>query len=623
MALTDTTKKFIDSVKEPQFSLPLPKEGEEFLARSDKPKLWGFDTETYYDDHYSVRDAGVDCYVEDPRFDCHMVSFYGPHGEWAGHPKDCDWEKYNGGIWVSHNSRFDRAVFRRCKVLGIIPEHIEPSEWHCSANLSVYLQAPRNLEGASRELLGEVPDKNVRASMKGGMTPMETLLFGQDPEVLKYALEDARLCAALFTKYADKWPMIERQISALTIEQGEYGVRVDMPGIDAGIHKLEARLVVIVDQLPWKATHKPSSTKALRLECAKANIPPPPSTAEGDPEYEEWEDQYGMTIPFVSAIREWRKTNRLLQVLKAMKQRTRGEDDIMSFNLKYFGAIATGRWSGDAGLNMQNFPRQGMHGIDPRNLIIPRKDHKFIIADLSQIEPRCLAWMVGDWELLDAIRGGLPIYEAHARSSMGWEGGSLKKEDPLKYLLAKCRVLGLGYGAGGTTFKHLAKAYGLKITHQEANATVKSFRNDNPKIVNYWYHMEELMKEAEGNTFFVQLPSGRFIRYFDVEVHQGSEHSKIRAATERGGYKFHWYGGKLVENLIQAVARDVFAEGMLRLHQAGIRVIWSVHDEVICEVHNDSGVTPDMVCGLLAQAPQWMPGLPVEAEAEETQFYCK
>ncbi|MGF1452987.1 MAG: hypothetical protein ACFB21_13050 [Opitutales bacterium] len=127
------------------------------------------------------------------------------------------------------------------------------------------------------------------------------------------------------------------------------------------------------------------------------------------------------------------------------------------------------------------------------------------------------------------------------------------------------------------------------------------------------------MREADGQTFFMRLPSGRVIRYFGVSTADGG----ITASTERGGRRFSWYGGKLTENLVQATARDVFAEGLLRLHDAGIRILWTVHDEVICEVPEDSEVTPEIVTSLLAQTPSWMPGLPVEAEGQETKMYLK
>jgi len=600
-----------------ELSLPEPSSHRSMESRIRQNKVYGFDTETYYAKDYSVRTLGVDRYVADDRFDCYLVSFWGPHGHFVGHPKDCPWEQFSGTVWLSHNSRFDRAVFFRLVELGIIPTGIEPVEWHDTAALSTYLQAPRNLAGASRELLGKTPDKSVRDLMQG-VNWMEAKLLLEDERVTRYALEDAKLACDLWLGYSDKWPIKERILSRLTVDQGEHGIHLDLDRIEEGIGILTTQCEESYRLLPWFGQEKPTSTKALASACRRINLPPPPSTAEDDPACDEWEDRYGQQAPWLRAMRNWRKSNRMLKVLETMRSRCRS-DGSLPFSLKYFGAIATGRWSGDSGLNLQNFNRDALHTVDPRRCLVARPGHKLIIADLSQIEPRVLAWMSGDHALLDKIRHGLPIYQAHAETSMGFTGQNLKKEDPRRYLLAKCRVIGLGYGAGAKTFQNLAKNYGLEIAYTEARATVNDFREANPHITRFWQTMVTSMKACHGETFFMRLPSGRHIRYFEVDTSDGG----ITASTERGGRHLHWYGGKLVENIVQATARDVFADGILRIHDAGIRVLWSVHDEVICEVPEDSGVTPELVAGLLAQTPEWMPGLPVDAEASESLTYCK
>lgn len=600
-----------------EMSLPEQTYGRNMELRIQQSKVFGFDTETYYAKNYSVRTLGVDRYVADKRFDCYLVSFWGPHDQFVGHPKDCPWERFTDCVWLSHNSRFDRAVFRRLQELGIVPPSIQPIEWHDTAALCVYLQAPRNLEGGAKQLLGVTPDKSVRDLMQGVDWMQAKLLLDED-RVLKYALNDAKFACQLWLAHSVKWPADERTLSLLTVEQGEYGIQLDSERIRLGIQILTTQRDQSAQCLPWYGREKPTSAKALAHACRERNIPAPPSTAEDDPGCDEWEERYGQQAPWIRHIRNWRKSNRMLKVLETMRDRCRA-DGSLPFSLKYFGAIATGRWSGDAGLNLQNFNREALHEVDPRRCLIARSGYKLIIADLSQIEPRVLAWIAGDHELLEKIRNGLPIYQAHAETSMGFTGGDLKKEAPRHYLLAKCRVIGLGYGAGAKTFQNLAKSYGLTISYSEAKSTVDDFRRQNPKILAVWSSLEKSMRQQHEQTFFMQLPSGRLLRYFGVHAFNGG----ITAATERGGRRFKWYGGKLTENLVQATARDVFAEGLLRIHRAGIRILWTVHDEVICEVPEDSDVTPDVVSELLAQTPEWMPGLPVDAEASESPAYCK
>ncbi|MDQ8184280.1 DNA polymerase [Pelagicoccus sp. SDUM812002] len=600
-----------------QIDLPLPVTGQNggsFRISHKERQIFGFDTETYYTKGYDVRSLGVDAYVADPRFDCYLVSFWGPHGNFVGHPSECPWEEFDNCVWISHNARFDRAVFYRLKEQGIIPTRIRPREWHDSAALAVYLQAPRSLAGAAEKLLGEKPNKAIRDAMKG----MQTGLLCHDKAVLDYALDDARLACELWISHSDKWPKKERILSSLTIEQGEYGVHLDLQRVREGIETLTKVCEAEAAKLPWVPRLKPSSPKAFAEACQQAGIPVPNSTSEDDPVTREWVERYGERYPWLKHMSEWRKANRMLKVLETMQSRCR-RDGSLPFGLKYFGAIATGRWAGDAGLNFQNFNREALHGVDPRKCLVARPGHKLIIADLSQIEPRVLAWLAGDHELLDKIRNGLPIYQAHAETSMGWKGGDLKKENPRLYLLAKCRVIGLGYGAGCKTFQFLAKSYGLEISIGEAKRTVDDFRKANPRIVSLWQAIEDSMGYHLGSTFFMYLPSFRTIRYFDVQ----DDNDGYYAATERGGRSINWYGGKLTENLVQATARDVFAEGLLRIHKAGIRILWTVHDEVICEVPEDSEVTVETVTELLAQTPDWIPGLPVAADGIEAKAYTK
>ena len=109
-----------------EMNQPVQTSGRSMEKRIQQSKAYGFDTETYYAKGYDVRKLGVDRYVADKRFDCYLVSFWGPHGHFVGHPKECPWEDFTQTVWLSHNSRFDRAVFHRLQELGIVPPEIAP-----------------------------------------------------------------------------------------------------------------------------------------------------------------------------------------------------------------------------------------------------------------------------------------------------------------------------------------------------------------------------------------------------------------------------------------------------------------------------------------------------------------
>lgn len=267
--------------------------------------------------------------------------------------------------------------------------------------------------------------------------------------------------------------------------------------------------------------------------------------------------------------------------------------------------------------NCQNLPRGESHGADLRKCIVPRPGKEFIICDLSQIEPRVLAWLCGDQLLLEQLAAGVPLYEAHARATMGWTGGNLKKENAELYSLAKARVLGLGYGCGPGRFVEVARTMaGITITPQVAARTVESFRSSNRKIIGLWNQLQNDFRRSVGGDFVVELPSGRKLTYRDVRSSGG-----WTARVERGGRRIPFYGGKLCENLVQAVARDVFGESLLRLRRDGVDVVFHVHDEAVCEV--TPGTDPHEIERIMSMTPDWLPGCPLAAEAVVSTHYCK
>jgi DNA polymerase len=292
--------------------------------------------------------------------------------------------------------------------------------------------------------------------------------------------------------------------------------------------------------------------------------------------------------------------------------------------------------------------------IDFRALVIARPGKKLIVSDLSQIEPRVLAWLVGDWDLLSMLKGGMSIYEAHARKTMGWTGGDLKHNDALKYKLAKARVLSLGYQAGWEKLITMAMTQArLDITANDpefvdeldqisgvfvkkpgyghmARETVKDFRSQNPKITALWQKLDAGFKGSVGGRFVMNMPSGRKMTYNDVRCQvrvtknpkTGKPEKRWEFAADADGRHKPYYGGKLTENLVQATARDVFAEHLLKLDEmGGCKVLFSVHDEAVCEV--DVDVKAVDIERVMSYCPEWLDGCPIGAEAREVKHYLK
>ena len=584
------------------------------------------DFETYYSRAHTVSDQGPWAYAHHPDTDIYMVAVRGEGLDYVGECGGFDWSLLNGKDLCSHNAGFDATVAEAGVTRGVIPP-FAPRSWSCTADLAAYCGLPRSLADATEAVFGDKVSKLMRNWMSGKRWA-DAVAKGKAEELLAYARRDSELCLRLWDHLSPRWPAHERLLSGQTRALIWSGVGVDADGLRAGIARLNAAKDAAAAGIPW-ATGEPDaeptlSLPVLRRYCDTVGVPPPASMAKDSEECAAWEDKFADKFPFIKAIREYRRTNMLLRKCEQLERRIR-PDGTVPVNLKYWGGH-TGRWSGDAGVNFQNLPRGEMFGVDLRPLLRPAPGNAFVIVDLSQIEPRVLAWLVDDVKLLTALRRGLPLYDAHARATMGWAGGPLKSERPDLYRLAKARVLGLGYGCGPAKFIAVARTMaGLELTAAEAEATVKDWRRTNPDITSYWRSLDAQLASAKDarRDLTYALPSGREMRWWGP-VPDPDDTNRVVVASVKNGTRLGCWGGKLTENIVQAVARDVFADGLLRLTAAGHKVVWHVHDEVIVECPEaDAPAVLTEVINTLSTTPAWAPHLPLAAEGAVTTCYTK
>lgn len=659
------------------------------------PDTIAVDFETYYcaKTKYSLRNQLPDWYCAHDLFDPYLISVSDGTQCWAGSPKDFNWSALEGKILLSHNSAFDSSVYHAMVKRGWAPE-VKYKDWLCTANMTAYLANRRALDSAVEYFYKVVLSKESRSNADGKHWPAD-FSPAEQTAMLEYARRDAYWCWKLFNDHGSKWPEIERRLSAFTIAQGRRGVCIDRELLDTAILTAFDMRQATEKVIPWIAgaedeeweefNTKPTSTKCIAEACRKAGIPcPPVKSREGEDAYLAWEAEYGPRNLWIGAVSSWRSINKLEKTLATMRERIR-PDGRMPYALKYFGGH-TGRWSGDARLNMQNFPRlpyfQNAQGlletddgrikqavrqykttktlpdwcrarVDLRNLIIPAPGKKFVIADLSQIEPRVLNWFAGNTELLELVRQGFSVYESHARASMDWTGGKLDEENEGLYALAKARVLGLGYGCGWRKFVVVAKAMaGLDITKDDpewietvdpntgetvkvsgygttSKKIVNDFRTANPKIVQVWRDLDDAFKRSIAGDFVMALPSGRSMRYGNVrceyrilpDPETKKPVKKSVFTADIGGFRYVLYGGLFSENWVQAVSRDLFAYNMLDVETAGYPVVLQAHDEIVAEV--DMDCPAKTIGALMTRTPEWMPGLPMASKAADADRYSK
>jgi DNA polymerase len=318
-----------------------------------------------------------------------------------------------------------------------------------------------------------------------------------------------------------------------------------------------------------------------------------------------------------------------------------------------------------------------------RGMIKAPDEHQIMAADFSNIEGRGIAWLAGQHDKLDAFRAydrkqGPDLYLVAAGGIFGIEPGAAK---PYRQI-GKVAELSLGYQGGPPAFAKMAGNYGLKIgdqfeviwdaaqrIHQEkamegwykrgnksgmdqnswlAAETIKvAWRDANPKIVQYWWDLEQAAINAvknpggkfivgnvaykmSGSFLWCQLPNGRCLCYpyprlKEVEVPWGKKDAVVYKCVDGMTRKWQdkaFYGGLAAENITQAIARDLMAEAMLRLNAAGYPPIITIHDEIICEIPKDFGSLEEF-SALMCELPEWAKGLPVSAEAWCGERYRK
>jgi DNA polymerase len=266
-----------------------------------------------------------------------------------------------------------------------------------------------------------------------------------------------------------------------------------------------------------------------------------------------------------------------------------------------------------------------------------------VVADLSNIEGRVLAWVAGEEWKLKAYRAydqgtGPDLYLVTAGNILRKPPEAVTKSERQDY--GKVPELACGYQGGVGAFHTMGQLYGLELTDAEALAIVKGWRAANPNIVKLWYALEDTAKRAIANPgrvfrcgrlimkrsgawFRIALPSGRELCYANPRIADKQIFYEGLNTYTRRWEQLTTYGGKLAENIVQATARDVLAGRMPAIEEAGYRIVLSVHDEILTEVPDTKEYSAADLCQLMTTGLDWTEGLPLAAEGFEARRYRK
>lgn len=593
----------------------------------------------------------------------------------------CQWVE-DGKPLAAHNAAFERVMLNGLPGEKIGFPKTPAEQWFCTAAMAAANGLPRDLKRAAQEAGTHPKDDTGRGVMLQFAKPRKPtknlpesrFTPWNSPEkfrnLLHYCADDVRAERGL-DDFLPDLPKRERQAYLLDQKINDRGIRVDVDAVR------DVRALI--------AQYKANLEEACRNLTGGIN---PTQTAQ----LADWIREQGYDIENLQAptVAEAlvdesvpRQVSKVLKIryLHAMKavskydaiDRAVCKDGRLRGMFLFFGA-ATGRWAGRI-VQLQNLHRgylkdpdtaievyrerdlewiRFLFEVEPmkvfastvRGMLIPDPGRKFWAADYNAIEGRVLAWLAGQEDKLVVYRDHGKVYEYTGSRIYGLPLDveslkRMKKRHPQARFIGKVAELACGYQGGKGAFAKMAHNFGVEVTEEEAVVHVQRWRDENPRIVRFWYALEEsaraavsrpgevfgvsgnkIMFRRTGRFLHMRLPSGRKLTYLDPEVRDGKLTYMGIDTYTRQWQRIDSFGGLLSQNATQAVAYDLLINGMLKLDAAGYDLVGSVHDEALGEVPEDQQ-DMDRICSIMCDLPKWADGLPLTADGFFADRYRK
>jgi DNA polymerase I-like protein with 3'-5' exonuclease and polymerase domains len=598
------------------------------------------DFETYYDRDYSLSKLTTEAYIRDPQFEVIGVGvkFNAGATEWASgtheqlkeYLQSFDWDN---SMLVCHNTMFDGAILNWR--YGIQPHAY--ADTMCIARAIHGVETSASLKAVSEKYSVGVKGTEVIQALgkkRKDFTESELGRYGD------YCVNDVDLTYKLFLIMAKYFPKRELKLIDLTLRMFVQPVLdLDLGLLEQHLTDTRDRKDLLLEQANVSKDVLMSNDKFAEL-LLHLNVSPPkklsPATgkdtwafAKSDEEFKALAEHENPQVQALVAARlgtkstlEETRTQRFIDIAK------RG---LLPVPVRYYAAH-TGRWGGDDKINLQNLPSRGVDGKKLKRSIIAPEGHTLIDADSSQIEARVLAWLAGQDDLTAAFRTGDDVYVKMSSRIYGVQESDVTKD---QRFVGKTTILGAGYGMGAVKFQAQLKNFGFDMDIEEARRVIKIYREANWKINKLWRDAQQVLvalsRKDEASLGLdgvlkvvpkenaIQLPSGLLLRYDDLgfdTTERGAEfHYKVRRGRNR------IYGGKVIENVCQAIARCIIGEQMLQIAKKH-RVVLTVHDSVVCCVRDEEvGEAQAYIEQCMRWTPDWADGLPINCESGTGKSY--
>ena len=600
------------------------------------------DFETYYDKDYSLRKITTEAYIRDPRFEVIGVSVKVNNGstEWASgtheelkeYLQTFDWAN---SILLAHNTMFDGAILN----------------WHFDVHPRIYtdtLCIARALHGVEvggslhaltqRYNLGEKGTEVLDAVGKKRLDFTDEALdkYGD------YCVNDVELTYKLFNRMGKGFPKGELRLIDCTLRMFiEPVMELDLGLLE---HHLEDTKQIKEDLITASGVTKkdlmsnPKFADILRdlgvnppMKLSLTTGKQTYAFAKSDEGFKALADHKDVRVQALVMSRlgtkstlEESRTERFIGIAK------RG---LMPVPIRYYAAH-TGRWGGDDKINIQNLPSRGVNGKKLKNSMLAPEGYVMIDCDSSQIEARVLAWLAGQEDLVSAFANGEDVYIKMAAVIYGIPEEQVTKA---QRFVGKTTILGCGYGMGAIRFAEQLLSFGTFMEAEEARRVVSIYRDANWKINTLWRDCQNMLVEMSRGTAVslgpngivrsvetqsgmgILLPSGLVMRYDDLGYEQGVRGPEFSYKTRRGRTRI--YGGKVTENVCQAIARCIIGDQMLAIAKK-YKVALTVHDSVVCCVpENELKEATAFIEGCMSTTPSWAEGLPITCESDNGKSY--
>ncbi|HFL3599582.1 TPA: DNA polymerase [Clostridioides difficile] len=586
----------------------------------------------------------------------------------------------NKVIKSAFNANFERTAIS--KFLNI---NLKPNEWSCTMIKALTLGLPGSLDSVSKALKFNEDKQKMKEGKaliqyfckpckatkvnKGRTRNLPIHDMEKWNKFKEYCKQDVVVEREIRNKLS-KYKTTEREIKLWYLDQriNDTGIKVDTELIENAI-ECDKRYTEKLTKEAIKITglNNPNSPAQLKKWLSdKVGFEITSLTKESIPEILKQVDDEN-----VVRILELRKLMSKTSIKKyeAMKL-AKGNDNRVRGLLQFYGANRTGRWAGRL-VQVQNLPQNHIEDLDlARNLLkegdfdliellydsvpdvlsqlirtafIPSEGHRFIVSDFSAIEARVIAWLAGEKWRLDVFNSNGKIYEASASQMFKIPIENIKKGSELRQK-GKLAELSNGYGGSvGALISMGAIKMGLK--EEELQPIVTAWRNANPNITKFWWDVDKAAKKAikdrtiveiqhgikfiyNPGVLFIELPSSRRLSYLrpKIEPHTTFSGDKITyegmEQTSKQWKRIDTYGPKLVENIVQATARDCLREAMFNVTDAGYSIVMHVHDELVIDVDKKGGSLEE-VNSIMGKEISWAKGLPLKADGYECDYYKK